>query len=180
MFETFLRQNTSKITTKSSDVAYLPPLWRHASLLNDGSCSFTHPVVKDRMCEERRQARKMGWPVNAGRVICCYQNNLCEIINHHKHIRYWFFGCISCGFKHNHNKPYRHWRQDGGWDALSIVTHATAWRRELSLYTSHRQGQPLQFRAKNPRSHVIMLCYCASVLYLRKLHMYPLLADITR
>ena len=41
-------KNTSKITTKSSDVAYLPPLWRHASLLNDGSCSFTHPVVKDR------------------------------------------------------------------------------------------------------------------------------------
>ena len=30
-----------KITTKSSDVGYLPPLWRHASLLNDGSCSFT-------------------------------------------------------------------------------------------------------------------------------------------
>ena len=43
-----VRQDTSKITTKSSDVAYLPPLWSHASLLNDGSCSFTHPVVKDR------------------------------------------------------------------------------------------------------------------------------------
>ena len=67
-----------------------------------------------------------------------------------------FFGCISCGFKHNHNKPYRHWRQDGGWHALPIVTHATAWRRELLLYTSRRQGQPLQFRAKNPRSHVII------------------------
>ena len=40
-------QNTSKITTKSSDVAYLPTSWCHASLLNDGSCSFTHPVVKD-------------------------------------------------------------------------------------------------------------------------------------
>ena len=36
-----------KSRTKSSDVAYLPPLWRHASLLYDGSCSFTHPVVKD-------------------------------------------------------------------------------------------------------------------------------------
>ena len=68
-----------------------------------------------------------------------------------------FFGCISCGFKHNHNKPYRHWRQDGGWHALPIVTHATAWRRELLLYTSRRQGQPLQFRAKNPRSHVIIV-----------------------
>ena len=77
----YVRQNTFKITTKSSDVAYLPPLWRHASLLNDGSCSFTHPVAK-----EHRQARKTVWPVNADREICRYQNNLCGIINHHKHI----------------------------------------------------------------------------------------------
>ena len=35
--------------------------------------------------------------------------------------------------------------------------HATAWRRELYLYTSRRHGQPQQFRAKNPRGHVIML-----------------------
>ena len=40
--------------------------------------------------EERRQARKIVWPVKAGRVICRYQNNLCGIINHHKHIRYCF------------------------------------------------------------------------------------------
>ena len=59
-------------------------------------------------------------------------------------------------FKHNHNKPYRHWRQDGWWHALPIVMHATAWRRELLLYTSCRQGQPLQFRAKNPHSYVII------------------------
>ena len=31
--------------------------------------------------EEHRQARKIVWPVNAGRVICRYQNNLCGIIN---------------------------------------------------------------------------------------------------
>ena len=62
------------------------------------------------------------------------------------------------GIASNHNKPYRHWRQDGGWHALPIVTHATAWRRELLFYTSRRQGQPLQFRARNPRSHVIMRC----------------------
>ena len=48
LYQTYLRKNTFKITTKSSDVAYLPPLWRHASLLNDGSYSFTHPVVKGR------------------------------------------------------------------------------------------------------------------------------------
>ena len=34
-------------------------------------------------------------------------------------------------FKHNHDEPYRHWHQDGGWHAPSIVTHAIAWRREL-------------------------------------------------
>ena len=116
--------------------------------------------------EERRQARKIVWPVNAGRVICRYQNNLCGIINHHRHIRYCFFGCISCGFKHTRNKPYRHWRQDGGWHVLPIVTHTTAWRRELLLYTSRRQGQPLQFRAKNPRSHVII----DFIIYSRILH----------
>ena len=36
--------------------------------------------------EEHRQAHKTVWPVNAGRVICRSQNNLCVIINHHKHI----------------------------------------------------------------------------------------------
>ena len=41
----------SKITTKSSDFAYLPPLWLHASLLNDGSCSFTHPVANGRSAQ---------------------------------------------------------------------------------------------------------------------------------
>ena len=38
------------------------------------------------VCKEHCQARKTVWPVNAGRVICRYQNNLCGIINHHKHI----------------------------------------------------------------------------------------------
>ena len=49
-----------------------------------------------------------------------------------------FFGGISHRFEHNHKETYRHWRQDGGWHALSIVTHATHWRRELLLYTSRR------------------------------------------
>ena len=66
------------------------------------------------------------------------------------------FGCINRRFKHNQNDPYRHWHQDGSWHALSIVTHATAWRREFLLYTSRRQGQAQQFCAKNPRSHVIV------------------------
>ena len=54
--------------------------------LNDGSCSFTHPVARVGVREEHRQARKTVWPVDAGRVICRSQNNLCGIINHHKHI----------------------------------------------------------------------------------------------
>ena len=36
--------------------------------------------------EERRQKRETVWPVNVGRVICRYQNNLYGITNHHKHI----------------------------------------------------------------------------------------------
>ena len=59
------------------------------------------------MGEERRQVRKIVWPVNAGRVICRYQNNLCGI-NHQSPYTYkiLLFGCLSRGFKHNHNKPY--------------------------------------------------------------------------
>ena len=44
-YETYLGQNTFKITTKSSDVTYLPRLWRHAPLLDDGRCSFTHHTI---------------------------------------------------------------------------------------------------------------------------------------
>ena len=81
--------------------------------------------------KEHHQAHKTVWPVNAGIVICHYQNNICGIINHHKYIRDCFFGCISHRFKYNHNEPYRHWCQDDGWRVLAIVMHATAWCREL-------------------------------------------------
>ena len=47
--------------------------------------------------------------------------------------------------EHNNNEPYRHWRQDGSWHVVCIVTHMIAWGRELLLYTSHHQGQSLQF-----------------------------------
>ena len=45
------------------------------------------PSWRDGVREEHRQASKTVWPVNAGRVICRYQNNLCGITNHHKHVR---------------------------------------------------------------------------------------------
>ena len=48
LYQMYLRKNTLNITTKWSDVAYVPPFWRHASELNDRSCSFTHPIVKGR------------------------------------------------------------------------------------------------------------------------------------
>ena len=46
MYETYLRQNIFKISTKLSAVAHVLPLWRHASLINHRNCSFTHLVVK--------------------------------------------------------------------------------------------------------------------------------------
>ena len=52
---------------------------------------------------------------------------------------------LSRRSKHNHNEPYRHWLHD-----------ATGCPEELWLYTSRYQGQLLQFRAKNQRSHVII------------------------
>ena len=50
--------NTFRTSTKSTDIAYLPPLWRHAYLFNDKSCCCTHPVVA-REQDERCQARKL-------------------------------------------------------------------------------------------------------------------------
>ena len=61
----------------------------HLSLMT-GVVALHIPSWRIEVREERRQARKIVWPVNAGRVICRYQNDLCGIINHHKHIRYCF------------------------------------------------------------------------------------------
>ena len=47
-----------------------------------------------------------------------------------------------------------------GGPCLQHVTGNTSRQNQpqsaIMLYTSRRQGQPLQFRATNPRSHVIM------------------------
>ena len=84
-----LRQNTFKITTKSNDVAYLLPLWRHTSHLNDGSCSFTHPVVKGRSARGTSSGTK-SFVASSCRKSDLSQNNLFGIINHHKHIWCYF------------------------------------------------------------------------------------------
>ena len=68
----YLQQNTFKITTKSSDIANLPRLWHHASLLKDGNWGFRHPVVKGRVWGTSSGMQTV-WPVNTGRVICRYQ-----------------------------------------------------------------------------------------------------------
>ena len=58
---------------------------KHLSLMT-GIVALHIPLRRVREREERRQARKTVWSVNAGRVICRYQKNLYRIINHHKHI----------------------------------------------------------------------------------------------
>ena len=65
--------------------------------LTTGVVALHIPSWRIEVREERRQARKIVWPVNAGRVICRYQNNLCGIINHHKHIRYCFLDVQVAG-----------------------------------------------------------------------------------
>ena len=123
-YQTYLRQNTFKIITKSSDVDDLPPLWRHASLLNGGSCSFVHPVVKGR--SERGTSwgilKMCGQFMQEGLFIAIKIIYLESSIT--RNIYDIVFGSISRRFKLNHNETYRRWRQHGGWYALSIVTHA--------------------------------------------------------
>ena len=70
--------------------------------------------------------------------------NICEI----------FFWGISRRFNHNQNETYRHWRQDGGWHEFSIVTHVTAWRRELWLTHPAVRGNHYSFA---PKIHAVML-----------------------
>ena len=54
--------------------------------LTTGVVALHIPSRRVGVREEHRQARKTLRPVSAGRMICRYQNNLCGIINHHKHI----------------------------------------------------------------------------------------------
>ena len=83
-----------KIHPKSSPNLATSPTSLHCDVthlsLTTGVVALHIPSWRIEVREERRQARKIVWPVNAGRVICRYQNNLCGIINHHKHIRYCF------------------------------------------------------------------------------------------
>ena len=83
-----------KIRPKSPPNRATSPTCLHCDVtrlsLTTGVVALHIPSWRIKVREERRQARKIVWPVNAGRVICRYQNNLCGIINHHKHIRYCF------------------------------------------------------------------------------------------
>ena len=83
-----------KIHPKSPPNLATSPTCLHCDVthlsLTTGVVALHIPTWRIEVREERRQARKIVWPVNAGRVICRYQNNLCGIINHHKHIRYCF------------------------------------------------------------------------------------------
>ena len=81
---------TTKKRSKSPPNRATSPTCLHCDVthlsLTTGVVALHIPSRRVGVCEEHRQARKIVWPVNAGRVICRYQNNLCGIINHHKHI----------------------------------------------------------------------------------------------
>ena len=83
-----------KIHPKSPPNLVTSPTCLHCDVthlcLTTGVVVLYIPSWRIEVREERRQARKIVWPINAGRVICRYHNNLCGIINHHKHIRYCF------------------------------------------------------------------------------------------
>ena len=83
-----------KIRPKSPPNRATSPTCLHCDVthlsLTTGVVALHIPSWRIEVREERRQARKIVWPVNAERVICRYQNNSCGIINHHKHIRYCF------------------------------------------------------------------------------------------
>ena len=83
-----------KIHPKSPPNLATSPTCLHCDVthlsLTTGVVALHIPSWRIEVREERRQARKIVWPVNAGRVNLCYQNDLCGIINHHKHIRYCF------------------------------------------------------------------------------------------
>ena len=83
-----------KIHPKSPPNLATSPTCLHCDVthisLTTGVVALHIPSWRIEVREERREARKIVWPVNAGRVICRYQNDLCGIINHHKHIIYWF------------------------------------------------------------------------------------------
>ena len=79
-----------KIRSKSPPNRATSPTCLHCDvtllILTTGVVALHIPSRRVGVREEHRQARKTVWPVNAGRMICRYQNNLCGIINHHKHI----------------------------------------------------------------------------------------------
>ena len=83
-----------KIRPKSPPNLATSPTCLHCDVthlsLTTGVVALHIPSWRIEVREERRQPRKIVWPVNAGRVICRYQNNLCGIINHYKHIWYCF------------------------------------------------------------------------------------------
>ena len=79
-----------KIRSKSPPNRATSPTCLHCDVthlsLTTGVVALHIPSRRVGVREEHRQTRKTVWPVNAGRVVCRYQNNLCGIINHHKHI----------------------------------------------------------------------------------------------
>ena len=98
-----------KIRSKSPPNRATSPTCLHCDVthlsLTTGVVALYIPSRRVGVREEHRKARKTEWPVNAGRVICRYPNNLCGIINHHKHIwecfcDVWFAGLSIITMNH--------------------------------------------------------------------------------
>ena len=88
----YITRIVDKIRSKSPPNRATSPTCLHCDVmhlsLTTGVVALHIPSWRAGVREEHRLAHKTMWPVNAGRVICRYQNNLCGIINHHKHMSF--------------------------------------------------------------------------------------------
>ena len=86
----FIKSIYDKMRSKSPPNRATAPTCLHCEAthrsLTTGFVALLIPSWRVWVRKERHQARRTVWPVNAGRVICCYQHNLYGIISHHTHI----------------------------------------------------------------------------------------------
>ena len=97
MYEKYLDKIRSKWPPNRATL----PICLHCDVMHPsltmGVVALHIPLWRVGVHKEHCQACKTVRPVNAERVICRYQNNLCGIINHHKHIRDCFLDVQVAG-----------------------------------------------------------------------------------
>ena len=125
------KSNTTNPANRATSPTCLHCDVTHLSLTT-GAVALHIPSWRGRECEEIRQA--CSWAVNAGIMIFRYQNQVYGLPNHHKHI--W------------DNHIYTVAKTVAG-------TRSPLWRTRL--LTPEVVAFHIPFRAKNPRSHVMMI-----------------------